>query len=104
MPLSRRYTPEHPAGETATFGLDFSPIVPPGVGLKSGTVTVWKNIVPPVTSTDWTIGAVSVSGRALYAQLSGGIEGTDYQIRWVATDTDGNIWPRTALVLCAPTS
>jgi hypothetical protein len=105
MALSRRYTPEHPPGEKAIFGLDFSPIIPPGVGIASGTVAVWINSVPPASNTtDWTIGAVSVSGRALYASLTGGVEGTDYQIRWIATDTDGNVWPRTALVLCAQTS
>jgi hypothetical protein len=104
MPLSRRYTPEHPPGEHAIFGLDFSPIVPPGVGLASGTVGVWTNVYPFVVSTDWTIGTVSVWGRALYAPLTGGVEGTDYQIRWIATDTDGNQWPRTALCLCAQTS
>lgn len=105
MALSRRYTPEHPPGEQCTYGMDFSFIVPPGVGLASGTLAVWKNIVPPVDdSTNWTIGAVSVLGRVLYADLTGGVEGTDYQIRWVVTDTDGNIWPRTALQLCAQTS
>lgn len=104
MPLTRRYTPEHPPNELCVYGMDFSFIVPPGVGLASGAVTVWKNIVPPVQDTTWTIGAVSVWGRVLYASLTGGAEGTDYQIRWVANDTDGNKWPRTALVLCAQTS
>lgn len=105
MPLSRRYTPEHPPGEQCNYGFDFSPIVPPGVGLASGTLTVWKNVVPPINdSANWTIGTVSVRGRALYASLTGGTDGTDYQIRWVATDTAGNIWPRTALQLCAQTS
>lgn len=104
MPLSRRYTPEHPPDEECVFGMDFSFIVPPGVGLTSGSVTIWENVVPAVQSSDWTIGAVSVLGRVLYASLSGGVEGTDYQIRWVAIDTDGKQWPRTALVLCAQTS
>jgi hypothetical protein len=105
MPLSRRYTPEHPPGESCSFGFDFAPIVPPGVGLSAGALTIWNNISPPTqNTTDWTIGAVSVSGRALYASLTGGVEGKDYQLRWVATDTDGNIWPRVGLVLCAQTS
>ena len=105
MPLSRRYTPEHPPGEECNFGMDFSFIVPPGVGLESGSLAIWTNRVPPVDdSANWTIGAVSVRGRAVYALVSGGVEGTDYQFRWVATDTAGNIWPRTALCLCAQTS
>lgn len=104
MPLSRRYSPEHPPGEAVIYGMDFSFIIPPGVGIASGAVTVWQNLVPPVADTTWTIGAVSVLGRVLYAPLTGGVEGTDYQIRWVATDTDGQIWPRTALQLCAQTS
>lgn len=105
MPLSRRYTPEHPPGEQCNFGMDFSYVIPPGIGIASGTVQVWVNTVPPTQdTTDWTIGAVSVRGRAIYASLTGGVEGTDYQIRWVATDTAGNVWPRTALQLCAQTS
>lgn len=105
MPLSRRYSPEVPPGERSTFGMDFSFLVPPGVGLTSGTLTIWHNIVPPVpVPTDFTIGPVSVRGRVLYATLSGGVEGRDYQLRWVATDTAGNVWPRTGLALCAQTS
>ena len=104
MPLSRRYSPEHAPGESCTFGMDYSFVIPPGVGLASGAVTIWTNVATPVEDGSWTIGAVSVLGRVLYASLTGGVEGTDYQIRWVATDTDGNAWPRTALCLCAQTS
>jgi hypothetical protein len=104
MPLSRRYTPEFPPGEKSNVAYDFSPIVPPGVGLASGTLAIWTNTVPPVLSTDFTIGPVSVRGRALYASITGGVEGKDYQLRWQATDTDGNVWPRTGLLLCGQTS
>ena len=105
MPLSRRYSPEHPPGESCAFGLDFSFIIPPGIGIASGAVSIWTNTVAPVSaSTDWTIGPVMVLGRAVYAVLGGGVEGRDYQILWVAHDTEGNVWPRTTLVLCAQTS
>lgn len=104
MPLTRRYSPEVPPGERSTFGMDFSFLVPPGVGLTSGTLTVWTNVAAPTQSSDFTIGTVSVRGRVLYATLQGGVEGKDYQLRWVATDTAGNVWPRTALALCAQTS
>jgi hypothetical protein len=104
MPLSRRYSPEHPPGESCLFGLDFSFIIPKGVGITIGSLSIWTNTVAPVESTDFAIGPVEVRGRTVYANLSGGVEGTDYQLRWVATDTEGNVWPRTALVLCAQTS
>lgn len=104
MPLSRRYTPEHAPGESSVYGLDFSFIIPPGVGISAGSLTVWTNTVAPVESSDFTIGVVGVRGRTLYARLSGGTDGTDYQLRWVANDTTGNVWPRTALVLCSETS
>lgn len=104
MAISRRYTPEHPSGEQCNFGLDYSAVIPPGVGIASGTLSIWTNTVAPVPSSDWTIGAVAVRGRCLYAPLAGGVAGTDYQLRWVATDTDGNVWPRTVLVLCTDTS
>jgi hypothetical protein len=104
MPLSRRYTPEKPPGESSIIGYDFSMIVPPSVGLASGSLTIWTNTVAPVQSSDWTIGPVNVQGRMLYARVGGGIDGTDYQLRWVATDTQGNVWPRTGLLLCSETS
>lgn len=105
MPLSRRYTPEHPPGESCNFGVDFSFILPVGVGIEQGTLQVLTNTaVPADASADWTIGPVIVRGRALYANLSGGVSGTDYQLEFTAIDTAGNTWPRTALILCAPTS
>lgn len=105
MPLSRRYTPEHPPGEGCNFGLDFSPLIPPGVGVASATLSIFTNTaVPLAADTDWIKGPVNIRGRQVYCNLAGGINGNDYQLRWTATDTDGNIWPRTTLVLCAQTS
>lgn len=104
MPLSRRYTPEHPPTETCSFGLDYSAIIPAGVGVQSGALEIWTNTASPAVSADWKIGPVSVRGRAIYATLTGGLSGQDYQLRWTAVDTDGNVWPRTTLVLCAETS
>lgn len=105
MSISRRYTPEKPSGEQCNFGLDYSAVIPPGVGITSGELSIWTNTVQPVSADgDWTIGPVEVRGRVLYAALSGGIDGTDYQLRWVANDTQGNVWPRTVVVLCAQTS
>lgn len=105
MPLSRRYTPEHPPQEECPFGLDYSFVIPPGVGITSGALSIFTNTVPPVAAdADWVVGPVTVQGRTVYAVLSGGIEGKDYQLRWTAFDTQGNEWLRTTLVLCAQTS
>ena len=105
MPISRRYSPEHSPGDTASFGLDLSAIIPVGVGIKSGTLSIQTNTANPANAdADWTIGPVGVRGRAIYANLSGGVSGTDYQLQWTAYDTAGNTWRRTALVLCAETS
>ena len=105
MPLSRRYRPEHPPGESCSFGLDFSFIIPVGVGIEQGTLAILTNTATPTdASADWTIGAVTVRGRAVYAVLAGGVAGKDYQLKWTVTDTAGNVFPRTCLVLCAATS
>ena len=105
MPLSRRFNPEHPPGESCKFGIDFSFIIPVGVSIESGTLAILTNTAAPSdASADWTIGPVVVRGRALYAMLAGGVAGTDYQLKFTAVDTAGNTWPRTALVLCADTS
>lgn len=123
MALSRRYSPEHPPGESCRFGMDFSAVIPPGVGIQFGTLGIATNTATPAdASKDWTVldapqswkniglvvetqvWEVNVRGRVLYATLRGGQSGTDYQITWTAHDTDGNVWPRTALCLCSLTS
>jgi hypothetical protein len=104
MALSVRYRGDFAPGESCNVGMDFSFVVPPGVGLSTGSLAVWTNRVPPVQSPDFTIGTVYVRGRAVYAAVTGGVEGTDYQFRFSATDTEGNVWPRTALLLCTQTS
>lgn len=105
MPLSRRYTPEHPPGESCSFGLDYSFIIPVGAAIQSGSLAIQTNTANPQPADgDWSISPIEVRGRAIYANLSGGVAGTDYQLVWTAVDTSGNVWPRTTLVLCAPTS
>jgi hypothetical protein len=106
MPISRRYTPEKPPSEQCNFGCDYSFVIPVGVGIQSGSLAIWTNTPGNVhpADADWTAGPVQVLDRMIYANLSGGIAGTDYQLRWTAVDTSGNIWPRTMLVLCAETS
>jgi hypothetical protein len=104
MPVSRRYNPEWAPGESGMIGYDFSPIIPVGVGIAGASLEISTNVADPQTSTDFTIGTVLAHGRAVYAMLSGGVLGTDYQLHWYATDTDGNFWPRTALLLCSFTS
>lgn len=104
MPLSRRYSPEWSPGESSSIGMDFSFLVPPGDGINAGALSVWTNVANPQPSADFTVGVVGVLGRTIYATLSGGVDGTDYQLRWIAYDTRGNAWPRTALLLCSLTS
>ena len=102
---AKRYHPDHPSTELCYFGLDFSFVIPYGVGVASGSLAIFTNANPPVPAdSDWTVQPVVVQGRAIYALLTGGVTGTDYQLRWTANDTMGSVWPRTALVLCAETS
>lgn len=114
MPLSRRYSPEWSPGETGTIGFDFSPIIPPGVGIGEAELLIYYNIQPPdqFANADWqgepggnpnTFLATWI-GRTVYATLTGGVNGKDYQFLWAVGDTDGNYWNRSALLLCAPTS
>ena len=113
MPLGKRYTPEWAPQEQATIGLDYSAVLPPGVGIAATQMQVLTNTANPAISPDFTgPDAAGIPGyftpqwrgRTIYTQLVGGIAGTDYQLRWSVQDTSGNVWPRTALLLCAPTS
>jgi hypothetical protein len=108
MPLTGRYHPEHPAGESAAFAMSYENVIPVGIALAATpapSLAIFTNTVPPLAADgDWTKGQVNVAGRFLWATLSGGKVGTDYILTWTATDTRGNVWPRSGLVLCAPTS
>ena len=105
MPLSRRYSPEHPPQDSCLYGMDFSAILPPGVTITGGQLDIFRNLQPPVAAdADFTKGAVFNLDRAIYCTLSGGVEGNDYQLRWEIWDSGGNRWQRTAMVLCAQTS
>lgn len=114
MPLSRRYSPEWAPGESATIGMDYSAVIPPGVGITSASLRIQTNTVQPNNAFgDWEgpndPGVpedfdCTVRGRVAYVSLAGGVEGTDYQFVWTVIDTMGNVWPRTALLLCARTS
>ena len=105
MPISRRYSPEKDPHDVCVFGFDFSPLIPPGVGLTTPvSLTFFTNTVPPASTTDLTAGPVSIYDRTLYCEVQGGVAGRDYIFYWQANDTDGNNWARSALCLCGPTS
>ena len=105
MPLSRRYSPEHPPGEQCRFGIDMSPVIPPGATIDRAYLRIFTNVFEPVDVSDaWTVSDMRIDGRIAHAQLIGGVEGVDYQLRWIVVDSDGNILPRTVLLLCAQTS
>jgi hypothetical protein len=103
--MSGRFTPKKPPAELAWFALDFMRVVGRGVGLAAVAVHAWTNTVMPVLAdSDWTIGAPLIEGRIAYTQLGGGVDGSDYQLRFTVTDTDGNVFERTGLILVSETS
>ena len=105
MPVSRRYTPEHPPQDNCLYGMDFSFILPPGVGIFTVDLEIYHNIQPPVVADrDFTLGSPFIQDRSVFCMVGGGTEGNDYELRWNITDTAGNTWQRSARVLCAQTS
>jgi hypothetical protein len=109
MPLSRRYTPEIHPSESSVIGMSFEYIIPPGVGIASASVFVLYNQVSspgPAADTLILLGKVQIRGRVLYAPITATpeAEALDFQIQWNANDTQGNVWWRTALLLCSVTS
>lgn len=103
--ITRRYAPSHDPGDQCLYGIDFSAVIPVGLGIRSGALAIKQNVVPPQdASADWTIGTVEVRDRQLYANLKGGQPATDYALEWTVTDTSNTTWVRTALLLCSRTS
>lgn len=108
MPLTRRYTPEIHPSESSVIGMSFEYVIPPGVGITTAGVFILYNQVdvsPPDTSIIET-GPVQIRGRVVYAPITAhaAASGLDFQLQWLAIDTQGNTWFRTALLLCSVTS
>lgn len=104
MALSQRYKPSHPAGSSVTYGVDFSFILPPGVGVTMPAVQIQTNTVPPGLASGISTSGGGYAGRRLWIVITGGVSGTDYIVTWSFSDTQGNAWVRSFLLLCAPTS
>jgi len=84
--------------------LDVSPRLPPGAAVASGALAIFTNTANPAPSSDFTVGDVAIEGNVVYARMSGGVAGNDSQLRWTVTDTGGNTFVVTTLMLCALTS
>lgn len=104
MAVTRRYQPSHPAGQSATYAVDFSPMLPPGVGLATPGVQIQTNTVPPGLATGITASGGGFLGRMVWITIQGGIAGIDYLVTWTVADTAGNSWVVSVLLLCAATS
>jgi hypothetical protein len=108
MPLTRRYTPEIHPSESSVIGMSFEYVIPPGVGITEGGLFVLYNqvVVGPPPTTVIETGPVQIRGRVLYAPITAHAtaSGLDFQLQWLAIDTQGNTWFRTALLLCSVTS
>jgi len=114
MPLSRRYTPEFAPGETSVIGMDFSYVIPPGVGIQNADVGLFLNAraaargspVSPADPNDYSISAASWLGRTLYATLT--LEHSaldkDFLVIWECLDFSFNHWSRSAMLMCTYTS
>jgi hypothetical protein len=105
----RRYYPSH-ATEKTMYGIDFSTLLPLGVGITDAWVTVYKNLNPWVWVND-TYGTTStpdelavsdllIRGRRVYVAVWNGVPGTDYVILWNISDTLTNDWQQATYVLC----
>lgn len=101
---SRRYSPPFPPNDFVTIGIDMSFVIPLGADVASATLSIFTNTASPAPSTDFTLGLITIEGRSVYATLTGGVSGQDYQLRWNVNDSLGNQWQRTGLLLCALTS
>ena len=110
MALSRRYHPEFAPGETSVIGMDFSTVIPPGVGITAVSPSLMLNIatppVPPADTADFLIQNVSWYDRTAYATLTlnNSALGKDFLLFWQVTDSSSNVHQRAAALLCTYTS
>jgi hypothetical protein len=117
MPVSRRYHPEWSPGDQGSIGMDFSALIPPGVGITFGALFILTttdadastdftaaNYVPAV-GVDVGYFKTAIADRIVYVpDLKGGIEPKDYQFQWEVTTSAGDLISRAVMLLCADTS
>jgi hypothetical protein len=115
MPLTRRYTPEWYPGETSNIGMDFSYVIPPGIGIAAAWLAIedldtradrFADFTgpPPISAAQANTFTATVVDRMVYCRMSGGVAGRDYTFIWTAIDSDDNVFPREGLILCQFTS
>jgi hypothetical protein len=97
----RRYAPNWGPGDRAVVGIDMSALIPSASGIVTSSLAIGRNTMSYPPSSDFAASPPSVIGRAAYGEISGGFSGIDYALTWTITDTDGNVWNRTGLLLCA---
>ena len=100
----RRYAPSWAPGERSVVGIDLSGAVDAAAGILSASLVIAVNRVPPVVSSDFTIGPAGIIGRVIYCLLAGGVSGTDYVLTWTTVAGDNLTVIRSNLLLCSPTS
>ena len=103
MAISRRYL-TWPPGEQTYVGMDFSNCIPPGVTLTAASLSIVTNTNPAHATTDFQQQPCEVASRQAWCFITGGAEGTDYQLRWQVSDSHGHTWNRAATMLCAEQS
>lgn len=104
MAVSQRYQPSHAPDQSAVYAVDFSNMLPPGVGLSQPGVQIQTNTTPPGVALGITTSGGGFKGRQVWITISGGVAGTDYVITWTVSDTQQNSWVISVLLLCARTS
>lgn len=104
MSVSRRYSPSHPQGSRSIYGVDLSPMLPPGLGIQTADAQILTNTVPPQSDPTINLSDPNFKGRIAWATIQGGTQGQDYLIAWTITDNVNNIWLITLALLCAATS
>jgi hypothetical protein len=90
--MSMRFDPKTPADVTQV-GLDFSPLLPPGVTIQTVTLETEPGDLI-VTS------GPEISGTGVSAWISGGTAGQDYLLRFSIHRSDGGADSRTASIYC----
>jgi hypothetical protein len=96
---SIRYSPPWAPGDFNAIGIDMSLVIPAGIGIQDALFEVLTNSADFAVSPD-----PSIEERSVYVTMAGGVSGTDYQLKWTVSDSQGFLWHRTGLLLCALTS
>ena len=83
---------EKDPGETITCGLDFVNILASGETISTASLSITTYAGTDTSASSLLSGSVSISGTQVLHNITGGLDGVTYRLRYVATSSSSRVY------------